>query len=165
MNAIVKALSLGLVVSALLGSAAESQNHRSAQFEYHESYYEQGYHNAHFRYHAPACERRRGGLGLGVSLGGSSLLSANLGSGWTECDRGQLSYASSSAYAERRTTYWENPETGRRGVVKPENRYRRGARACFSGEAETYDRNGDHQRFEFESCQDGSGGWSFERRW
>ena len=165
MTPLIKAMSLGLAASVLLGSDAESQNHRSAQFEYHESYYEQGYHNARFRYHAPACERRRSGLGLGVALGGSPLLSANLGSGWTECDGRQFSYASSSAYAEHRTTYWENPETGRRGVVKPEERYRRGSRACFSGEAETYDHDGDYQRFEFESCQDGSGGWSFERRW
>lgn len=165
MSKITQSFAVSLAAAFLFSVAAEAQNYSRAHVQYHESYYEQGYHTAQFRYHAPACERRRSGLGLGVSLGGSPLVSANLGSGWTQCDQGQFSYASSSAYTAHRTTYWENPRTGRRGVVKPEERYRRGARACFSGEAETYDRDGDYQRFEFESCEDGSGGWSFERRW
>ena len=165
MTFMIKIVTLGLAASALCGAAAQSQSYRSAQFEYHESYYEQGYQNARFRYHAPACEPRRGGLGIGLSLGGSTLVGAEIGRGWTQCDRSQFTYASSSAHAEYRPAYWENTRTGRRGVVKPEERYRRGGRTCFSGEAETYDRRGDYQRFAYESCQDGSGGWSFERRW
>lgn len=153
-----------LAVAACLPVAAEAQSHRSARFEYHESYYDHGYDRHEFRYYRDACRSRQsGGLGLGLGLGGATVLSANVGGhSWTECDRGQFAYAQSDAFEHRSVRYWHNPETGRRGVVRPDRHYRDRGRNCASGEAEVYDRDGDYQSFRFESCQDGSGHWRYE---
>ncbi|OLF78276.1 hypothetical protein AWH62_15690 [Maricaulis sp. W15] len=138
---------------------------QSASRDYHASYYEHGYDRHEFRYYREACQpQRRGGLGLGLSLGGAPVLSASVGSRWTECDRGQFSYAQYEAFDQRRAAYWHNPDSGRRGVVRPERHYRRHGQECASGHAEVYERDGDYQRFDFESCRDGSGHWRFEGR-
>ena len=138
---------------------------QSTGHEFHHSYYEHGYDRHEFRYRRDACQpRRSGGLGLGVGLGGAPVLTAQVGGHWTECDRGQFTYAQYEAFDHDRTAYWHNPDSGRRGVVRPERHYRRNGQACASGHAEVYDRDGDYQRFEFESCRDGSGRWQFEGR-
>ncbi|WP_300540519.1 RT0821/Lpp0805 family surface protein [Maricaulis sp.] len=149
------------------GAAAQHYHHQSsARFEYHSSYYERGYHAHDFRYYRGACRTRSsGGLGLGLSLGGGEILSANIGGhSWTECDRGQFVYAQYDAFDHNRPTYWHNPDTGRRGVIRPDRRYHSHGRECASAHAEVYDRDGDYQSFGFESCRDGSGRWHYEGR-
>ena len=130
---------------------------------YHPRYHENGYREAEFRYYRDACRSEGGGLlGLGVSVGGSPLLAASVGRSWSECDRSQFSYAHGVAFEHRRDSYWRNPETGRRGVIRPERYYRARGRDCASGHAEVYDRSGDYQSFSFESCREGSGYWRYE---
>lgn len=157
-----------LAAAGGLAGTAQAQGHHqsSARFEYHSSYYERGYDRHDFRYYRDACRTRSsGGVGLGLSLGGSELLGANVGgSTWTECDRGQFAYAQYDAFDHGRPAYWHNPDSGRRGVIKPGRRYHSHGRECASGEAEIYDSHGNYQSFGFESCRDGSGGWYYEGR-
>tara|TARA_R110002072_G_scaffold54067_4_gene142083 strand:+ start:344 stop:886 length:543 start_codon:yes stop_codon:yes gene_type:complete len=131
---------------------------------FHPHYYERGYDHQRFAYYSPACERQSGGLDLGVGLGGAVQIDASLGRSWSQCDRDQFGHAYKAAYRGNHVSYWQNPETGRRGTVRPNERYRSRGRDCMSGEAETFDADGDYQRFAFESCRDGSGQWQFERR-
>jgi len=156
----------GAVAALTGGSAALAQGHHEARagVEYHNSYYERGYDRRDFRYYRDACRTRSsGGVGLGLSVGGSALLSADIGgSSWTECDRGQFAHAQYDAFDHDRPVYWHNPDSGRRGVIKPDRRYRDRGRECASAEAEVYDRNGDYRSFRFESCRDGDGRWHYE---
>lgn len=155
---------LAVMAGMPAAAGAQGHHHSSARFEYHNSYYERGYHAHDFRYYRDACSvRSSGGLGLGLNLGGSALLSANVGgSSWTECDRGQFAFAQYDAFDHRRPVYWENPDSGRRGVIRPDRYYRAYGRECASGHAEVYGRDGDYQSFGFESCRDGSGRWHYE---
>lgn len=147
-------------------SWSERGDHHSQRFEYHRNYHDRGYDESRFRYHRRACETRRSsGLGLGLQLGDTAILSANIGGvRMTDCDRRQFAYAHGSAFERGHAAYWRNPETGKRGVIRPGRHYRYRGQDCASGEAEIYDRNGDYQSFSFESCRDGSGQWRYVRQ-
>lgn len=163
-------ISLGSAVPAnaqalgLLLEHRQETRHHDAHRSFHPHYYERGYDRQRFTYYPPACERRTSGLGLGLSLGGIAQVNASLDRSWSQCDRDQFGYAYEEAYRGDHVSYWQNPETGRRGTIRPRDRYRSRGRDCLSGEAETFDADGDYQRFGFESCRDGSGQWQFERR-
>jgi surface antigen len=167
---IAAATSLGLANTAsaqglgLLLETRQDSAHHDSRDSFHRQYYQRGYDRQRFAYHPSACERRSSGIGLGIGLGGIAQIDASLGQSWTQCDRYQFSYAHEDAWSGGRVSYWQNPQTGRRGAIRPRDHYRARGRDCLSGEAETFDADGDYQRFAFESCRDGSGEWSFERR-
>ena len=164
------AISLGSAIPAQaqgLGLRLETGQHirhHDARHSFHPHYYERGYDRQNFAYYPPACEGRAGELGLGLSVGGVAQIDTSISRGWSQCDRDQFGYAYEDAYRRDQVSYWQNPQTGRRGTIRPHDHYRSRGRDCLSGEVETFDSDGDYQRFGFESCRDGSGQWQFERR-
>ncbi|WP_109261736.1 hypothetical protein [Hyphobacterium indicum] len=153
-----------LPVAMFAGVPAEAQSGHSSHFSYHHSYHDRGYDHRSFRYNRQACETRTsGGLGLGAVLDAGPLLGVDvqLGGRFNDCDHRQYSWASGWSAESRSTTYWENPNSGARGVVRPRDYYDRGSRTCASFESESWSGYGDYDRGQFEMCRNHRGDWEF----
>lgn len=159
------------LIACLPVPLAQAQSGHDTRFSYHQSYHDRGYDHQAFRYEQRACESRpAGGLGLGALLDAGTVLRVDvrLGGGFTECDNSQYAWASGWSAQSREAAYWQNPNSGARGVVRPDDYRRQGGRTCASFESESWSGDGAYDRGAFEMCQNHRGDWevsgAYERR-